>query len=210
MKKEKIFLAFILINGIHINSSLAQMTFAEEVVCSDEAEFYGNGEGRDELNPNCIQLIKKNATTSAQAESTKFKVKFYGHKNIIIADRVFTKKIENKEIVKNVTDVIAGTNTEIKAVKTLAIDEINEELVVLDKNGDIYFFTTKFSGNIAPLRILKHKDILEADSFSIDSQKNEIIVNVTKYKKRYVFSRLANINAPKDKQKLEILRKEEI
>ncbi len=186
------------------------MTFAEEVVCSDEAEFYGNGEGRDELNPNCIQLIKKNATTSAQAESTKFKVKFYGHKNIIIADRVFTKKIENKEIVKNVTDVIAGTNTEIKAVKTLAIDEINEELVVLDKNGDIYFFTTKFSGNIAPLRILKHKDILEADSFSIDSQKNEIIVNVTKYKKRYVFSRLANINAPKDKQKLEILRKEEI
>ena len=210
MKMDKIFLALILINGINIDSLMAQMTYAEEVVCSDSAELYGNGEGRDELNVNCISSVKKNAEPLAVVDSASLKVKFYGHKNIIIADRVFTKKIDGKDVVKNITDVIAGSNTELKSIKSLILDEANEELVVLEKNGDIFFFTSKFSGNIAPLRILRHKEIVEADSIAIDSQKNEIVITVSKHRKRYFFSRLANINAPKEKQKLDIIRKEDL
>jgi hypothetical protein len=210
MKMERLLLTFIFASQLHMSSSYAQMTFAEEVVCTDEAEFYGNGEGKDELNLSCIDLIKKNAVLSARVESTKLKIKFYGHKNIIVADRVFTKKIDDKEVTKNITDVIAGSSTELKSVKAMVIDEVNEELVVLDKSGDIYFFTSKFSGNIAPLRILKNREIVDAESVSINSEKNEVIVNIPKRKKRFIFSRLANVNAPKDKQKLEVLRKEDL
>ncbi len=210
MRKEKLLIMIFSLSGFIFNQSYAQITFAEEVVCTDEAEFYGNGEGKDELNVNCINKFKKNAAASARVESEKLKVKFYGHKNIIIADRIITKTIDGKEIVKNLTDVIAGTSTELKSVKAMTIDETNEELVVLDHNGDVYFFTTKFSGNIAPFRILRHNDLAQAESVSIDAQKNEVILHIPKMKKRYVFSRLANINAPIGKQKIEIIRKEDL
>ncbi len=201
---------FILFFILTFKDTWAENNFAEEVVCSDQVEFFGSGEGRDELSLPCLSFYKNNSIKETQVQSAKLNVNFYGYKNAIVAERTITKKNGDKEIVQKITDVIAGSSTELKNIKSLLIDEKNEELIVLEKSGDIYFYTTKFSGNIAPLRIIRSKEIQDVDTIALDLEKDQIILTSKKMKKKFYLSRLGNIFAPKEKQKLEILKLENL
>lgn len=171
---------------------------ADIVVCQDQAENYGNGKGDDLISKKCIESFKTMAVASAVIESKTAKMKFYGYRNMIL--------IEKSKDTSVVTEIIAGTSTELKAIHALAFDEKNQEVVALEESGDVLFFSSKITGNIAPYRILKHKELAGASEIVVDSVRDQVVVNNKSNKKILFFSRLANINARAEKQKLDIIR----
>lgn len=198
MKKNKLIMIIFLVLSITSNISLAEaVNEADIVVCQDQAENYGNGKGDDIIGTNCLASFKRLAVKKSIVEATNLKMKFFGYKNMILIEKVKNNLVS--------TEIVAGNSTELKSIKAVAVDEKNQEVIVLEESGDVLFFTTTLTGNIAPYRILKHKNLQGASELAIDNVNDQIIVYNKKSEKIYFFSRLANVNAPKEKQKLKIL-----
>ena len=117
-------------------------SFAEqEYSCIDQAALYGDAKGHDKITEECIQDFKSNASIKAIKENKEKDIKVYGYKNMIIVE----KHIEDKT--KNM--VTAGKNTLVNNIIALELDENNNEIIVLDESGDILFFSSIITGNIA-------------------------------------------------------------
>jgi hypothetical protein len=171
----------------------------EIIVCQDQAENFGNGKVEDIVSNNCIETFKIMANNShSMTKSLDKKTTFYGYKNIIIIQHQNSNSIS--------TNIIAGNSTGLEKVKALVIDEKNLEVAVLEESGDILFFSSKITGNVAPYRILHHKELLGTIEISFDNSNNYIIAKNIQTKKLLYFSRLANTNARTGNQKLEILK----
>ena len=168
--------------------------------CQDQLERFGNGKSDDLVNDDCIENAKRLAPIAAIKESTNKKIKFYGYHNMIVAEKI---KLSPKDG-RQVDDILAGSNTLLKSITSLAIDEKNEELVILDAKSEIKIFTTKFQGNISPLRVIKSKMIEGATEVAIDSDRKQIVIYNPKVNAIFLFDRLANIHNTKGKQKLEV------
>lgn len=172
------------------------------VLCQDQADSYGNGKGDDSVSTECLESIKKLVTSSEnislKRESKKLQMTFFGHRNMII--------VESKNGPLVVTNIIAGSSTNLNSIQAIALDEKNQEIAVLEDSGKILFFTTTLTGNIAPYRILQHNEILGATELVIDTTKDQVIIYNEKSKSLLFFSRLANINQRKGKQKLNIIK----
>lgn len=193
--------SLLLFVGIYNSSIIASTELPNEadvVLCEDQAENYGNGKGDDIISQSCIESFKKMAATEAMTESKAMKMKFYGYRNIVLIE-----KYKNNILV---SEIIAGSSTELKTVRALSFDEKNQEVAVLDESGDILFFSSKITGNIAPFRILKHKELVGASELVIDCTRDQVVVNNKSTKRILFFSRLANINAREEKQKLGIMK----
>jgi hypothetical protein len=129
-------------------------------------------------------------------ESIPAKLKFFGYKNMVIIEKNLGKTIG--------TNLIAGNYTELKSVRALAYDEKHEEIAVLEESGDILFFSAKITGNVAPYRIIKNKELVGATDLVVDGVKDLVMVNNERSKKVLFLSRLANIHARKGQEKLNI------
>ena len=164
-------------------------------MCEKEAESFGNGLGKDHIPFECIDVIKQAATASALKISSDGKIVAFGHKNII-----FIKKNEKVR-------VIAGSYTELEDILSIAIDEANQEVAVLDQNGDVRFYSSYITGNVAPLRVIKHKDLEGAVDLVINTKNNEVIVLNKAQRSLLFFSRLANYHAPEKMKRMSVLRK---
>ena len=162
--------------------------------CEKEGENFGNGQGRDVIPYECVELFKKTAPLEAVKTSSNGKISAYGFRNV-----VFIKQNERMRI-------IAGSYTELEEIVAIAIDETNQELAVLNKKGDVLFYSSRITGNVAPLRVLKHKDLHGASDLVIDSKKNEVLILNKNNRSLFFFSRLANDNGPEKKKKLNVLR----
>lgn len=171
---------------------------ADIVLCQDQAENFGNGKGDDSVSPNCIESFKKMAPIAAIKESSELKIKIYGYRNMIIVEEISGSSI--------LTNIIAGSYTELKAIHALTVDEKNREIVVLEESGDVLFLSSKITGNIAPFRIIKHKELTGASELVIDNVKDQVVLINNKTKRILFFSRLANINGRVGKQKLDIIK----
>ncbi|MBC7540671.1 MAG: hypothetical protein H7281_17760 [Bacteriovorax sp.] len=198
MKKLITFLFFVGIYNSIIVASTELPNEADVVLCQDQAENYGNGKGDDIINQSCIESFKKMAAPEAKSESKSMKMKFFGYRNTVLIE-----KYKNNILF---TEIIAGNSSELKAIRALTFDEKNQEVVVLDDSGDILFFSSKITGNIAPFRILKHKDLVGACELVVDSTRDQVVVNNKSTKRILFFSRLANFHAREGKQKLVILK----
>lgn len=199
--KNKLLLLTIISVITHTTSSMVYADVPNEadiVVCQDQAENYGNGKGDDVVAKECLDSFKKLADKKAIAVNNALKIKFFGYKNMIIVEKIKNNIIYN--------EIIAGNSTELKSVIAVVADEKNQEIIVLEESGDVLFFTTTLTGNIAPYRILKHKALLGASEIEIDNLNDQVIISNKKSDKIYFFSRLANFNAPKEKQNLKILK----
>jgi hypothetical protein len=186
------------------HSVLADETFKELpkeeelVLCQDQAENFGNGKGGNSISQKCIDSYIVMAPSLAIKESKETNIKVYGYRNMIL--------IKKKSPTSIVTQVIAGTSTELNGIEALAIDEKNQEIAVLEENGDVLFFSSRITGNVSPYRILRHKDLEGAVELVVDNRRDQIIVYNKKNKKILFFSRLANVNGRKENQRLGIIK----
>lgn len=163
-------------------------------LCTKGGEESGNGLGRDEIPPYCYDLFKKSAGLEAIKTSANGKVFAFGYNNIIF----------NKQ--DGIVRTIAGSNAQLSEVIALGIDEANHEIAVLDKTGDVLIFPSRMSGNIAPYRILKHKDLYGASDLMINAKKNEVIVFNNSKQSLIFFPRLANNHGREKKKTPSVLR----
>ena len=185
----------IFIFSIFLFSILAHGQDANINMCEKEAERFGNGLGKDRIPFECVELMRLAAPVAAVKSSADGKVIAFGHRNI-----VFIK--QNDKV-----SVIAGNYTELEEILGLAIDDVNQEVAVLDQKGDVRFYSSYITGNVAPLRVIKHKDLEGAVDLVIDTKNDEVIVLNKIHRSLVFFSRLANYHGPEKIKRMKILRK---
>lgn len=202
MKNNLIGILFFIGLGNFVVSAEAPKAEPKEedlVVCQDQADNHGNGKGDDYISTKCIDYFKDMASKNfTMKESKLLKMKVFGFRNMLLIEKVKGDKIA--------TEITAGNSTELSTIKALAIDEKNQEIVVLEEDGDVLFFSSKITGNVAPYRILKNKELEGATELAVDSSRDLVVLNNKKNKKILFFSRLANINGRKENQKLDIVK----
>jgi hypothetical protein len=177
---------------------LSTMAYSQDgnmSMCEKEAERFGNGLGRDHIPFECVDVMKQAASAAAVKSSSDGKILAYGHRNI-----VFIK--QNEKI-----RVIAGSYTELEDILSIAIDEVNQEVAVLDQKGDVRFYSSYITGNVAPLRVIKHKNLEGAVDLVINTKSNEVIVLNKAQRSLLFFSRLANYHAPEKIKRMNVVRK---
>jgi hypothetical protein len=184
------------------NTTMAEMverTSEEEIViCQDQAENFGNGKGDDVISKKCMESFKSMATSEAVTTSKIMKMKFYGYRNMVLIEKYKKNSV--------VTEIIAGSSTELKSIRALAFDEKNQEVAVLEESGDVLFFSSKITGNISPFRILQDKELVGGSELVIDSLRDQFVLNNKTTMMILFFSRLANVHAREGKQKLGIIK----
>jgi hypothetical protein len=171
---------------------------ADLIICQDQAENYGNGKGDDVISKNCITMFKKMANLKTITEAPSLLMKVYGYRNMLIIEKMVNNSV--------VTEITSGLSTELQNIIAIKVDEKNKEIVVLEDDGRILYFSAIITGNVAPYRILKHKDLKDVSEFVIENSKDMTIVNNVKMKKIMFFSRLANINGRVEKRNLKVLK----
>lgn len=197
--KTKLLIA--IISSVFIFQAMGQTTLPKEhelLVCQDEADNFGSGKGKDNISAKCLSDIKIMAKEKGITQKSSDKVtSFFGYRNMIIIEKETSSKI--------LTDIIAGTSTELKSIRKISIDEKNNEIAVLEDDGDILFFSAKITGNIAPYRILRHRELVGATEIAINSSADQIVAFNKQTHRILIFSRQGNIYAPAQKRKLNIL-----
>ncbi len=168
--------------------------------CEEQGNSFGDGRGASKIQAICVETYKKMASANSNKKNQDGQMLAFGHKNIVFIERP-DKKGQKR------TDVIAGLNTNLEMIVALAIDEKNNEIAVLEKSGDILFFSTTIMGNVAPFRILKSPDLFGATDIAIDTKNDQVVVINNSKNSILFYSRLANINAREGKKKLEMIRK---
>ncbi len=166
--------------------------------CEKEGRNFGNGQGRDYLPFECFNLFLSAANPAAIKKSNGGKFSAYGYRNIVF--------IKDPSARIGLQNIIAGSSTLITEVVALAIDEVNKEIAVLDKSGDILFFSSTITGNIAPKRVLKAKELDGAHDLVINSVRQEVIALNKQNHDLVVFSREANFFGVEGKKKLGLIR----
>lgn len=176
------------------NMGFAYSSEASMNICIKEGQDFGNGRGKNEIQSDCEELFRKAANLEAVKTSESGKISVFGFRNIIF----------NKQNDK--TKINAGSQSKLDDVAALAIDEANQEIGVLNKKGDLLFFSSEKTGNVAPFRILKHEVLTGAKDVMINSKKDEVIVFNQLKQSLVFFSRLANNHGRAKHKKLTVLR----
>lgn len=182
-------LLFISLNGFSITSS-----------CEEDIHAFGDGSGKskDFIPEDCIEIVKRNVGFKKIKKSLDEKILIYGYKNLIVIEDPNTKmKGQN---------VIAGKYTELNHIESLFLDEHHKEIVVLEKTGDILFFSSVVTGNVAPIRVIKNKELEGSVDIVVNSKNGELIVLNKEKKEIQFYKRTANIHAPENKKNVEMLR----
>ena len=77
---------------------------------------------------------------------------------------------------------------------------------MLEASGDILFFSSILTGNIAPFRILRNKELHGATNLVTDPNKDEVIVYLPTTGQLLFFSRTANFYGREGRKNLNVLR----
>lgn len=166
----------------------------QEGDCRDQGSRVGNGEGHDEILPDCVSLFKSKAATGAYKKNVLGNTEVYAYKNIIFFED------------QSGISIITGKSSGLKDVESFVIDELNKEIVVLEKSGAVLTFSTLHKGNIGPKRILMAKQLPGATEVGIDHENNQLVVYNKQMQKAFVFSRLANVRGKKLHKKLDLIK----
>jgi len=183
-----------------VNIVFAQVESGEEEIqaCMQEGFRHGNGEGQDEISPQCMKLFKAKSLLSAHKATADGKKEVFGYRNMMF--------VESKDKV-GAYSVYAGLATSLKSIEALFIDEKNKEIAVLEKSGMILFFPLHFAGNVSPYRVIKSREILGSKEIIVLPKGHEVVVFNPKQKAAYFFSRLENEYGREKQIKRGLLRK---
>lgn len=176
---------------------LSSLSFAdtETAICEKEGSKFGDGNGRDSIPAECSEHFLKKVSPKLKKKSKDGTFSVHAYKNII-----FIKDPKTKIKGQN---IIAGKYTELENIQAIALDEENKEIVVLEESRDILSFSSVITGNMAPKRILKHKDLEDAQELIV--YKDQVIVLLSKNEVVF-FKREANVHGPPGKKFLSPLR----
>ena len=164
-------------------------------VCQNQVQEHGDGKGISEVSFTCMREYRKRALPQAWKIGT---MNFFavGAKDLIMVHGKYD------------TNVIAGSNTNLREVGALAIDFYNDEIVVYDRESDnILFFSRTITGNVSPFRTLSDQRLRGTVDLAIDGIKGELYALNQENGEILVYSRMANIHARKGKKNLNLLRK---
>jgi hypothetical protein len=167
-------------------------------LCEKEARSFGDGSGKDSISKDCEAHVRASSTGHLQARGTLSGISVTGHGNIIFVE-------DPKSKIKG-QNLIAGKYTELDDLRALALDDEHREIVALTGNGDVLFFSAVLTGNVAPRRILRHKELDGAISLALNPQQEELLVLNPKKSEVLVFSRKGNVDAPEGKKHLSVLK----
>lgn len=193
MKKALFLLLFFSVN------SMALVDNKMLNVCDDQANSFGDGKGISKIQSTCVAAYKTAASLEATKKSQDGTMTVFGHRSIIFIER------PSKDGGLR-TDVIAGQSTGLEAIAAVSIDEKNNEIAVLEKSGDILFFSSQITGNVAPYRQIKTQDLFGASEIAIDWTNDQVLVINNTKNSILFYSRLANIHAREEKKNLTILK----
>lgn len=154
--------------------------------CEKAAASFGNGEGSDSIPADCRARAEKLAPAAAKKSYQKGKVSVVGIKNIVFVNN----------------NIIAGEYTMLRDVVAVAFDEVNNEVAALERSGDIMIYSAKYTGNVAPLRVIRHPDLDGASDISFLPKSEEVAVQIQARKEVVTFSRQANFFGREGHKKL--------
>lgn len=150
--------------------------------CEEQAHKFGNGEGKDTISKSCYEYDLSKVKPQAISENDYIKV--IGHKN-----RVYVINKSNEKY-----HAIAGIYTELDKVISVDIIDERNEVLVLQSNGDILIFSTIITGNVAPYRTIKSKDLFGARDLTYDTVNSKIVVSNPSTKSILKYDIKANSN----------------
>jgi hypothetical protein len=161
--------------------------------CSNQLSSLGDGSGKNFVNLDCYETLK--TSSSSKTIFTNDTLEIIAHKNSFYVKDLISKK----EL------VTAGRYTNLKNVIAMDYDSINKEVAVLEKDtGDILFFSSVITGNVAPYRTIRTEQLVGA--IDIKVHHDEVFVLNSKDNSVIVYKRTANFYGRKDHKNLEILR----
>jgi hypothetical protein len=160
--------------------------------CHKEAQEYGDGHGNDSISLFCINLISSKAKNNLRAFSSSGKIKVTGLSNAIMIEKISGDS-------KITVDFIAGKSTGLNNIKAISIDEVNEEIIVLD-NDKILFFSSIITGNVSPYRVLSNEELTNSSDIDYIPHNQSVAVFSKSKGKVFLYSRKANVAAPKGKR----------
>jgi len=166
-------------------------------LCYDQAKNYGNGHGADHINKDCLSLFSSNANGHNIAYSPSGKIKATAFRNIVIVEKILADN-------KIRTDFIAGNSTGLAEIKAIAIDEDHEEIIILNGDNSVLFFSFVITGNISPYRILRSAALENSFDIEYIVSSSQVAIASGKTGQVLLFSRKANIHAPKERRFLDI------
>lgn len=183
---------------ILISFILGQQVYAQTMVakseksCIEEAQKVGNGEGKDNVSLECVASFKAKAKELGIQKKTSSGEEVYAYKNIIFLESVSGMV------------TFSGKSTYLNDVQSVIFDEVNKEIIVLDKQNGILTFSSTLPGNVTPKRVIPASLLKSVTSMGLDLKNDEIVVYSSLYKKASIFSRQANGRGKKSEQRLEI------
>ena len=92
----------------------------------------------------------------------------------------------------------------------MALDPANNEIAVLEKSGDILFFSSIITGNVAPYRILRSKELDGASDLVVDPKADHVVVLNRKSGSVLHFSRKANYLGAECKKNLSLIKSDDL
>lgn len=158
--------------------------------CEKAAAGFGDGEGNDTIPAECFKTAEKLALPAAKKSYPEHKVNIIGLKNIVFVNN----------------NVIAGEYTKLEDVIAVSFDEKNNEIAVLERSGDVLIFSARITGNVAPLRVIRHADLDGAVDLRFLPKTEEVAILMPEKKEVLTFSREANFYGREGKKKLNIRR----
>jgi len=168
--------------------------------CQEQGNSFGDGRGVNYIKSECVDLFRERSSGAGNKKSTNEKTTLFGYRNIL-----FIEQLKNDGIKK--IQVIAGSSTLLEDIVAVAFDEKNREVAVLERSGDVLFFSSIITGNVAPYRIIKSPELLGATDLLIDTERDQVIILNNAKNSVLFFSRLGNAEAREGKKKLSLLRK---
>lgn len=146
--------------------------------CRQEASLLGD-QGHDSISNTCVTLFISMATGNQVKEKDNLRV--YSAPGILLFEDLSTGKIT----------YTTGTHTQLDNITSISIDSDNLEVAVLDASkGEVSFYSSYITGNIAPIRVIKSANFIGSHDIAVGG--NEVSVINGDNGQLWTYSRLAN------------------
>lgn len=179
-------------NPIRVQRAVAALSLK---TCEEQGKAHGNASERFQgrIDAKCFDHFLSSAPLNAVKQTPDGGVLAFGNRNILYL-RFSPKGADSDPSLRAlVADrIIAGGNTRLKDIRSVAIDAENKEIFVLDGGkGEILVFEFNQSGDVKPRRVLESPELLGATAIAIAAKAQALIVTLPERGEVRIFARKA-------------------
>ena len=177
-------------------SNAMELSFIPSIEsCAIQAESHGS---HINMNPQCFKTILNQSPSNLKISSDNQKILAVGYKNMIYIESKINKEVQSIDkkssfIMKPRVYTIAGKETTIHEVLSIALNKKSEKIAVLNINEQgqkqILIFPTYRSGDFSPLKVIDLEKIAtEPLVISYHEENEEIFILDSKFNQIFVVS----------------------